>query len=222
MESVLSASESANSTDAASTNASSVLSSFSVFNVRGLKPMTVPSKVPYVGDLLAEKNQLFMAVTETWLQNHKDAEVATDGYKFFRSDRKRRKKSARGRLSGGVGCYVKTDIAATMELMVDYSNGVIELLGLYSKSKNIFIAVIYRQPDDRIGGNRSTEKEFQVALNKLQSSFTRLPDPAPNIIFAATSIFEVHHGPMVYHQSLPPLKIKFYYNVSTISRTNIF
>ena len=167
---------------ATSSDVSSVLSTFSVFNVRGLRPQSVPSKVPYVSDLLLEKNQLFMAVTETWLHTHKEGELAVDGYKLFRADRKRAKKSTRGRLSGGVGCYVRLDIASTMELMVSYSNGVVELLGLYSKVKNLYIAIIYRQPDDWSGGHRSTDKEFKQALDKLRDSFTKLPDPAPNII----------------------------------------
>ena len=84
-----------------------------------------------MSDLLAEKNQLFMALTETWLQSHKDAELKVEGYNFFRCDRKRIKKSSRGRLSGGVGCYVRQDISSTTEVAVKYSNGVVELLGLY-------------------------------------------------------------------------------------------
>ena len=82
-----------------------------------------------------------MAVTETWLQHHKDAELHVQGYQFFRSDRKRTKKTTRGRLSGGVGCYVRSDLASTMEISVSFSNGVVELLGLYSKVKNLYIAV---------------------------------------------------------------------------------
>ena len=116
----------------------SILSSFSIFNVHGLRPQTVPSKVPYVSDILLEKNQLFMAITETWLLHHTDAELSIDGYKLFRSDRKRAKKSTKGRLSGGAGCYVRSDIAPTMEIMINFSNGVVELLGLYSKVKNLF------------------------------------------------------------------------------------
>ena len=49
--------------------------------------------------------------------------------------------------------------------MVNFSNGVIELLALYSKVHNLYIAVIYRQPDDLVGNSRSTEKEFQPTLN---------------------------------------------------------
>ena len=37
------------------------------------------------------------------------------------------------------------------------------------------------QPDDRVGNNRSTEKEFQSAIEKLKQSLSCLPDPSPNI-----------------------------------------
>ena len=81
------------------------------------------------------------------------------------------------------GCYARSDLACTMEIMVNFSNGVVDLLGLYSKAKNLYIAVIYRQPDDRAGGHQSTEKEFQSAIDKLDRSLSDLPDPAPNVIF---------------------------------------
>ena len=134
-------------------------------------------------DHLLEHNQLFMAITETWLHNHKEGELHIDGYKFFHADRKRTKKSSRGRFSGGVGCYVRSDLACTMEIMINLSNGVVELLGLYSKVKNLFIAVIYRQPDDQAGGHQSTDKELQSVLSKLDGVISDLADPAPNIIF---------------------------------------
>ena len=147
-----------------------------------MKPNTVPSKVPYISDLLVEQNQLIIALTETWLKTHKDAEVGIDGYQIFRSDRKRSKKSNRGRLSGGVAAYVRNDLACKMESQLNFSNGVVEILGLYSRTDNIYIAVIYRQPDDREGGNRSTAKEFLEVLDKLNNSLSKLPTPAPNLI----------------------------------------
>ena len=154
--------------------------------------MTVPSKVPYISDLLIEKGQLFMAITETWLQNHKEAELHIGGYDFYHCDRKRVKKSSRGRFSGGVGCYVRQDLGCTMEVAVKYSNGVVELLGLYSKERNIYLAVIYRQPDDPAGGYRSTETEFKLALDQLQKSLSRLSTPAPNVIFCGD--FNIRHA----------------------------
>ena len=132
-----------------------------------------------------------MALTETWLYNHKDAELHIEGYKLFRGDRKRAKRSV-GRFSGGVGCYVRLDIASTLEIMVNFSNGVVELLTLYSRVNNLYIAIIYRQPDDRMGNHRSTEKEFQEAIDKLNSSLSNLPSPCPNIVFCGD--FNIPHS----------------------------
>ena len=69
-----------------------------------------------------------MGLTETWLKSHKDAELKIDGYKLFRSDRVRRKKCKRGRLSGGVAAYVHNDFAGQMEVKFQFSNGVVEKL----------------------------------------------------------------------------------------------
>ena len=94
-----------------------------------------------------------MALTETWLHSHKDAELKIEGYQLFRSDRNRRKKSNRGRYSGGVAAYVQDSFASQMEVKLQYSNGVVEVLGLFCASQNLFFAVVYRQPDDSAGGN---------------------------------------------------------------------
>ena len=56
------------------------LNYFSLFNVQGLKPKTRPSSVPYVRDILHEKKQLFICLTETWLDDHLAAEVDIPGY----------------------------------------------------------------------------------------------------------------------------------------------
>ena len=143
------------------------LNCFSLWNCRGLKPRTVPSKVPYIQDLVAEQNQLFMALTETWLREHTDAELAIDGYTLFRQDRNR-PKGKKGRDSGGVAVYMNNDIAADMVTVASFSNGVIELIGLYSKAKNLLLLVMYRQPDDIVGGHRSTQTEFRQALGELE------------------------------------------------------
>ena len=158
-----------------------VLNFFSIFNVQGLKPMTVQSTVPYIQDLLVEKNQLFMALTETWLSSHKDAEVDIEGYTLFRSDRIR-KKAKRGRCSGGVALYVREELAATMKTMLKYSNGVNEALVVYSKKENVAIVVVYRQPDDSRNGHKSTNEEFMDVILKIRSTLQSLPGRSPDIL----------------------------------------
>ena len=123
-----------------------------------------------------------MGLTETWLKSHKDAELQINGYQLFRADRKRKKRSERGRLSGGAAAYVREDIAASMKKPYSYSNGVVELLCLHSPEENLVLLVIYRQPDDRLGGHRSTYQEFKDALDKASAYLGELPSPTPNII----------------------------------------
>ena len=124
-----------------------MLNSFSIFNVHGLKPKTVQSKVPYIKDVLTMNDNLFGILTETWLSDHKDAEVKIDGYKIFRADRKKRK-SRFGRSSGGVAIYMKEPFAATFKQILSFSNGVNELLIIYSETYHTIIGGVYRQPDD--------------------------------------------------------------------------
>ena len=73
-----------------------------------------------------------------------------------------------------------SDKASTMEIALNFSNG---LLALYSKVHILYIATIYKQPDDRLGHHRSTDKEIQEAINKLKTSLSSLPTPSPNVIF---------------------------------------
>ena len=79
-----------------------------------------------------------MVMTETWLRDHKNAELKVEGYQIFRSDRKRRK-SKFGRCSGGVAIYMKEDIAVHFKPTVIHSNGVVEILCLYSTTLNMQI-----------------------------------------------------------------------------------
>lgn len=144
-------------------------------------PRTVPTKVPYIEDIVSERDQLFFLLTETWLREQKPAELKVDGYTLFRADRKRPHKR-RGRDSGGVGIYVRNDFALETEEVMNYSNGVIEILGLYNKTKNILIIGVYRQPDDIKGGNRSTPKEFKAALSKLRTLLVSQENPAPETL----------------------------------------
>lgn len=162
-------------------NVNYCLSSFSVLNVAGLKTQTTPSKVPYVELILKDKNELFMALTETWLKGHTQAELNIEGYKLYRADRKGRKHT-RGRYSGGTALYLRGDIAATTEKLLDYSNGVVETLAVYSERENLVICVIYRQPDDPVGQHQSKAYQLSQAITKIENMLEELQG-TPNIIF---------------------------------------
>ena len=158
---------------------------FSLLNIQGLKPSTRPSCVPYVADLLHDKDQLFICLTETWLHDHVTAELTIKGYTSYRADRdysKRHSGKCKGRFSGGVACYIKDDFAASMEELLSFSNGVIEVLVLYSKVNNILIIALYRQPDDVVNGHRSTSRELAECISKVKDILLNIDTPEPNII----------------------------------------
>ena len=170
---------------------------------------TKPSKVPFIKDLLTEKNQLFIALTETWLKTHTQAELEIDGYKIFRSDRIRIHK--RGRYSGGSAVYIRNDVAASVKPVLQFTNGVVEVLSTYSKKENLYIAVIYRQPDNTQCNNyRSTHTHFKEALSQIEESLNQLSDPIPDILYAVTSTFHILLGQLVLqHQKLLLMRNKW-------------
>ena len=171
-------------------NVRNVLSYFSVFNVQGLVPQTKPSKVPYISDLLHSNNQLFINLTETWVGNHKEAELQIDGYVLFNSERNHKGRSTKGCLSGGVATYVRTDYSTSFKPLLNYSNGVAEALCLYSALHNLVIINIYRQPDNPL--HRSTNKHFGEVLLMISNILELLSAPTPTIIM--TGDFNLPHA----------------------------
>ena len=167
------------------------LTSFSLMNIRGLVPRTVPSKVPYIQDLLNESSQLAFGLTETWLSDHSPAELHIPGYTLYHQDRIR-PRSRRGRDSGGVALYIRDDQATSSEIVFTYSNGVIEAIGVHVRSLNLLMIVLYRQPDDRERGHRSTSHEFGNFLEELDEFFSSLPPPSPDIVVMGD--FNLPHG----------------------------
>ena len=89
-----------------------------------------------------------MSLSETWLHKHLDAELSVEGYTLFRSDRIVSKKKSKGRFSGGVALYVRDDVATNAETLLKFSNGVLEILGVYIKVLNLVVYSVYRSPDD--------------------------------------------------------------------------
>ena len=76
-----------------------------------------------------------IALTETWLHDHLDAEVSIPDFQPpFREDRKRQR-AKRGRASGGVAVYVHEELAA--ENVFPFSSGVIECVGVMIESLNL-------------------------------------------------------------------------------------
>ena len=122
-----------------------------------------------------------MVLTETWLREQKTAELQVNGYTLFRQDRLRPRRRT-GRDSGGVAIYLREDIAVDTEPILGYSNGVVEVVGLYNKSRNLLIFAVYRQPDDRVGGNRSTAAEFKQSLEEIKKVISIYADPMPDIL----------------------------------------
>ena len=149
-------------------------------NVEGLNT-SASSSIPYIRDVLEEYKLLFILLTETWLREHVDAELHIENYTLFRVDRARAKKR-RGRNSGGVAAYVRNDLV--VNTLFEYSTGVIEALCLNFVGLNLIVCVVYRQPDDIQGGNRSTEAQFSAFISKLNAELNALPSPTPNIILA--------------------------------------
>lgn len=155
------------------------LSSFTLFNIRGLAPQTVPSKVPAICEYLHDSSQLFISLTETWLsEGHTAAKTHIDGYTLIKQDRTTRSKR-RGRLSGGVAIYVRDDIAVNSDTTFRFASGVIEALGIHLKSLNMIVVVTYRQPDDTTGNHRSTCRYFKRFTDSLSDYLSSLPSPTP-------------------------------------------
>ena len=163
----------------AATTQCSPLTRFHLYNVRGLHTKT-HNKVPLVSDIVHDPSQpaALIALTETWLHDHLDAEIAISQFQPpFRQDRSRKKKE-KGRGSGGVAVYVREGIAA--ETSFSYSSGVIECIGVMVESLNLMTYTVYRQPDEP--NHRSTNQQFTPFINKLNSHIKSLPTPTPDII----------------------------------------
>ena len=127
-------------------------------------------------------NQLFIGLSETWLKDHLDAELNIDGYTLYRSDRKRQRRSTKGRDSGGTAFYVRNDIASTCNKIFEFSNGVVEILAIHSKSENLVLCTVYRQPDNSANGYPSKFSQFQDGMLQLKSKILELDNPMPDII----------------------------------------
>lgn len=155
---------------------------YSLLNIQGLRPQTHAAKVEFINNLLDNENQLFIALSETWLHDHNDAEINIPDYILFRQDRQRPKLSKYGRHSGGVALYTREDISGTSETLLNFSNSGVDVLAVHVKPLDIVVIVVYRQPDVPIDGCRSTHVEFTEAMTKIRTLLSNLDTPSPDVI----------------------------------------
>ena len=144
-------------------------------------PQTRPSKVPFIKNNICNENLLFVGLSETWLQSHKESELNIEGYTLFQCDTIRKKKGG-GRLTGGTCFYVRNDIACSCEIIFSHSSESVQLLCLHSTIENLALLVIYRQPDDKHHGHPSTPSDFITPLNRVKNLLLAM-NPSPDIIF---------------------------------------
>ena len=144
-------------------------------------PRTVPTKVPYIYDILHQKKHLFAMITETWLTDQLDAEIEISGYTIFRSDCKRPRKR-RGRDTGGAAIYIREDIAASAEPVLKFSNGTVDIICVYIKAEHLLLCTVYRQTDDTTHGWPSKLPELSQGITRLRKCLNELPNPTPTII----------------------------------------
>ena len=116
-----------------------------LLNIRGLLPRTHKNqyKVTFLSDYVDVNNSdvTFIALTETWLKEHRDSEVNIDGYCIYRADRDRKRKRS-GRDSGGTALYIKDSCAPDATKILQKSNGVCEILVVHAKLINTVFAVL--------------------------------------------------------------------------------
>ncbi|MEL7079637.1 MAG: endonuclease/exonuclease/phosphatase family protein, partial [Cyanobacteria bacterium J06582_2] len=161
-----------------------VLKKYCQLNVQGLITTNQPQeKVEILRDLMNEERPLFLALTETWLYEHKEAEVHIEDYTIYRKDRPlRREIGRRGRHVGGVALYIDSSWLPDSKEILGYSNSVVDVLAIYSRRENILIAVLYRQPERKESEEyRSTYKDFVEPLQKLEEAIAKYSNPETEI-----------------------------------------
>ena len=161
------------------------LNKFWLLNIEGLvTDVHKQEKINLIRETLEEEKPLVIALTETWLHDHREAEVHMENYNVFRKDRPVRKKgkkarelkSGRGRHVGGVALYVKSSWLPDGKEILKYSNAVVDVIAIHSKRENMIIAVVYRQPVNKKCKNSdyiSTHEDFVEPLRFLEEVITK-------------------------------------------------
>ena len=166
------------------------LDKFWQLNIQGLITNKCPrDKVNLLRETVYEEKPLCLALTETWLHDHREAEVHIEDYIVFRKDRplrkKKKKNPSRGRHVGGVALYVNSSWLPDSKEILEYSNAVVDVMAIHSKRENIIIAVLYRQPENRKCTHRmyrSTYEDFVEPLKYLDDAITKYKNPDTEVM----------------------------------------
>lgn len=88
-----------------------------------------------------------IAVSETWLDNDKVAEVRLEGYELYTTNRNYKK-------GGGVGLYIDKTLRRTIVKKASYIiENVLECITVETeveKNKNIMLSCVYRPPGTNV------------------------------------------------------------------------
>ena len=133
-------------------------------NIRGLYPRCNQNKVPLLQEIANNDKLALLALTETHLHRDiLDAEVKIQNYEIFRTDR-------RDRSHGGVAIYIDKNLAASTDILIDFSNGTNEILALFIKKLNLEVIVVYRPPN-------TTQDLFKDIIDRINYILEHLPSP---------------------------------------------
>jgi hypothetical protein len=112
---------------------------------------------------------LAVCITESHLTAEvKDGEIQISEMTIFRCDRESTKK-------GGVVIYVNNKFAASTEVILSSSTGLVEMLVLKITRLNLILVTIYRPP-------RCPINDFSMAFTELERILNEQQAPTPNII----------------------------------------
>ena len=136
---------------------------FKILNIHYLVPQTVPTKVPFLQDELESSCYITISLTGTWLEDaHGEGEPHTPGYTFL--DKTERVVPSQKLNAAAMEWQIMfgTTMSYPLEICFEFSNGVIEYLGVTLRSLNLGIVVTHcsldNKPNNRDGTHKSESK----------------------------------------------------------------
>lgn len=137
------------------------------FNVQGLKPHPLQTKIPFITGLASTSDSKIIALTESHLSpNIENSEIHIMGYTPFRSDRELR-------TGGGVITYIRSNIACRERLT--YSDRFCSINIVELTEEKMIVINLYRPP-------ACPSTSFQDIINRIKATILPLQKPMEDII----------------------------------------